>query len=627
MIEHGLELLLVHVNVGIQHGEAVDLLDLLLHGPHGFAHVVLLLPSLVDALGQTVHADVDIHLIAVDVGTGRVAEQTAGHRSVDVGAQPQGVDAVVLLVAHVQHFAHPIGRDEEVLSDVRALGELPGVLRLAQLQEADLGGHQPPQQVAEDGVVADGDHHFHLPEQGAGVAVVVVPEGDVLHDGLPLLHLGQHVPHVDVEPGLVPAGQDVALRPGGVGGVAEVGRHDHRLGRGIDQTLHERWDGRTGLGTTATAGAGHRHRASVLLLLFFFAIIGNHALRSSRIYCTVRAGGRTDQGGIAAGPAEAVDGVGLAVEGPVLHPHVLLARDDADAHAQHEGEGAVGPGDAMEQVGVLVVGRGPDDPPVGEAQLELQASLVEQAADVAGALDAGAADEAADGQVVHLGDDGEGVAQGQEGVGDLSHGHQRLDDDDAAAGVDVEDVDEGVHVDAAPLGLVRAVRQADGLPARPGRAERLALRPGPPHLLDDGGDALGVLLRRRAGVVYVLGPEGQGRVPQARHGQAEDGHDERAVVREDVVRKFFPHALPLLRGLCGHRHHLGCVCVIFVGCCRRLIATPDVPHQQAEDDRPTDAARGGDGNRRAVSGLLLELGRHRPEGRELHLGNDNTIRE
>ena len=528
MIEHGFKLLLVHVNIGIEHGEAIDLLNLLLHGPHRLAHIVLL-TSLVHALGQTVHTDIDVHLISIDIGTGWVAEQAAGHRSVDVGTQPQGVDAIVLLVAHVQNLGHPIGRDEEVLSHVSALGELPSVFRLTELQEADLGRHQPSQQVAEDGVVANGDHHFHLPEQRAGVTVVVVAKGDVLHDGLALLHLGQHIPNVDVEPGLVPAGQDVALRSGSIGGVAKVGRHDHRFGLGIDKTLDKGWDGRALvlLGTTTTS-TGHRHHTPVFLLLLFI----NHTLRS-RIVGT---GSRTDQSGIATGPAEAVDGIGLVVEGLVLHPHVLLAGDDADGNTEDERQGAVAPGDAMEQVGVLVVGRGADDTAVGEAKLELQASLVEQTADVAGTFDAGAADEATDGEIVHLGNDGEGVAQGQEGVGDLSHGHERLDDDDAAVGVDAEDVDEGVHVDAAPLGLVRAVRQADGLPARPGRAEGLALRAGLLHLLDDGGDALGVLLRRRAGVVNVLGAEGQGGVPQARHGQAEDGHDEGAMVREDVVR-------------------------------------------------------------------------------------------
>ena len=610
MIEHGFKLLLVHVNIGIEHGEAIDLLNLLLHGPHRLAHVVLLLTSLVNALGQTVHTDVDIHLVAIGIGTGWVAEQAARHRSVDVGTQPQGVDAIVLLVAHVQNLGHPIGRDEEVLSDVSALGELSSVFCLAELQEADLGRHKPSQQVAEDGVVADGDHHFHLPEQRAGVTVVVVAKGDVLHDGLSLLHLRQHIPNMNVEPGLVPAGQDVALRPGSIGSVAKVGRHDHRLGLGIDQTLDKGWDGRTLILLCAATGTGNRHHATILLLLFFI----NHTLR--RHIVTSRAGGRTDQSGIATRPSEAVDGIGLVVEGLVLHPHVLLAGDDADGNAQDECQGAVAPGDAMEQVGVLVVGRGADDAAVGEAKLELEASLVEQSADVAGTFDAGAADKAADGQVVHLGNDGEGVAQRQEGVGDLSHGHERLDDDDAAVGVDAEDVDEGVHVDAAPLGLVRAVRQADGLPARPGRAEGLALRAGLLHLLDDGGDALGVLLRCRAGVANVLGAEGQGGVPKARHGQPEDGHDEGAVVREDVVRQVLHHGA----ALCSLLLLLGDHLLLFVIGRRIAVIATDVPNQQAEDDRPTDAARGSNGHRRAVGvgGLVLQLGRHRLEGRELH---------
>ena len=110
-------------------------------------------------------------------------------------------------------------------------------------------------------MVANGDHHFHLPEQGAGVAVVVIPEGDVFDDGIhrrrfrgPVLIVAattaggtsgrrrQHVPNVNVEPRLVPAGEGVALRLGRVRRVAEVGRHDDRLGLGEDETLDKGWE-------------------------------------------------------------------------------------------------------------------------------------------------------------------------------------------------------------------------------------------------------------------------------------------------------------------------------------------------------------------------------------------------
>ena len=135
MIEHHLELLLGHVNIGVEHGETVGLLDLVLHGAHGPPHVVLVLPALVDALRQPVHADVDVHLVAVGVGPGRVAQQAPGHGAVDVGADPEGVDSVVLRVADVERLGHAVGRYKEVLRHVGHLRQLAGVLGLAQLEE------------------------------------------------------------------------------------------------------------------------------------------------------------------------------------------------------------------------------------------------------------------------------------------------------------------------------------------------------------------------------------------------------------------------------------------------------------------------------------------------------------
>lgn len=257
-------------------------------------------------------------------------------------------------------------------------------------------------------MVASGDHQLHLPEEGLAVPVVVVAEGDVLDGGLAASR--EHVPDVGVEPGLVPHGEEVPLGPGGVGGVAEVGRHDDPLVLGEDETLHE--------GGAAARRRGGDCGALLLLLL---------GLRGS--------GGQGGHGRVAAGPAEVLHGRGLGVVGGVLDPYVRLAGDDTDGDAEHEGEGSVAPRDSVEEVGVLVVGGGPDDGAVGEAELELEAGLVEEALDVAGGLDAGAADQAAHGEVVHLGDDGEGVAQGEEGVRELAHGDQGLDDDDAPLGV------------------------------------------------------------------------------------------------------------------------------------------------------------------------------------------------
>ena len=196
------------------------------------------------------------------------------------------------------------------------------------------------------------------------------------------------------------------------------------------------------------------------------------------------------------------------MEGHVLNPNVPLAGDDADGNAQDEGQSAVAPGDAVEQVGVLVVGGGRDDGAVGEAELELQASLVEQALNVAGALNAGTAHQPPDGQIVHLGNNGEGVSHGKEGVSDLSHGNERLDNDHPPVGIDLQYVNERVHINSAPFRLVRPVRQADALPSRPGGAQRLPLRAGLPNLLHDGRDSLSVLLRRRPRVADVPAADG-----------------------------------------------------------------------------------------------------------------------
>ena len=91
------------------------------------------------------------------------------------------------------------------------------------------------------------------------------------------------------------------------------------------------------------------------------------------------------------------------------------------------------------------------------------------------------------------------------------------------------------------------------------------------------------------------------------------------MVREDVVRQVLHHgaALSSLLLLLLGDHLLLLLLLFVIG---RRVASTNVPNQEAEDDRPTDAARGSDGYRSAVGigGLVLQLGRHRLEGRELH---------
>ncbi len=59
-----------------------------------------------------------------------------------------------------------------------------------------------------------------------------------------------------------------------------------------------------------------------------------------------------------------------------------------------------------------------------------------------------------------------GPAEGSESVGQLATGNARLNADDAAGGVDFEDVDEGGQVDLEVSLLVLGVEEGSGLPGR-----------------------------------------------------------------------------------------------------------------------------------------------------------------
>lgn len=77
---------------------------------------------------------------------------------------------------------------------------VPDGVSLGELQEGHLGRHHPAQQEAEQEVVPERQDELALPVQGAGVPVVPLAGGDVLHK-LAALQGGRRVL---VEPGLPP---------------------------------------------------------------------------------------------------------------------------------------------------------------------------------------------------------------------------------------------------------------------------------------------------------------------------------------------------------------------------------------------------------------------------------------
>lgn len=210
--------------------------------------------------------------------------------------------------------------------------------------------------------------YLQLPENRTGVPVVVVPERDVFDGGACVLQL---VANMHEEPRLVPAPYRVhhpPFRP-----VAHPPRHDHPFVLPEHDALHE------------------------LVLL---------------------------PAGLLQPPREPLQ----PLHRFVLEPHVLLGLNDPDFGAGQEAQAPVGPGDRVEEVRVLRFGTG-DRAPVGEDQLEGHAGVLEEAVPVGRRLDPGAHDEAAHGEVVHLGEHWDGPTEGVQGGRQLAHRDHRLDSD------------------------------------------------------------------------------------------------------------------------------------------------------------------------------------------------------
>jgi len=117
----------------------------------------------------------------------------------------------------------------------------------------------------------------------------------------------------------------------------------------------------------------------------------------------------------------------------------------------------------------------------------VDADVLEKTVLVRRGLDAHAAHEATDREVVELGEHRDGVTERQQGVGQLTHRHQRLDFDEASVDVDVEHVAEVAEVDLGVGLLVLAHAERHGLPARACGAHLSLLAVGGP-CLDLGRD-------------------------------------------------------------------------------------------------------------------------------------------
>lgn len=177
VIKHGVKLLLGHVGDGVEGLETVELTNELLKAAHGGGGLELLATLRAGKEGSTIDSEVNVHVI---IGVVCVDEATDGTLRDAAGAEPEGVH-LELLVNKVEHLGEGSEGDEHVLIDVLLHIHLVEVGRGGELEEADLEGEHPAEQVTEDNVVPEGEEVMSLPEDGAGVAVVVGTERDIFY--------------------------------------------------------------------------------------------------------------------------------------------------------------------------------------------------------------------------------------------------------------------------------------------------------------------------------------------------------------------------------------------------------------------------------------------------------------
>eukprot|EP00756_Hemistasia_phaeocysticola_P042654 Hpha_TRINITY_DN16980_c2_g3::TRINITY_DN16980_c2_g3_i1::g.54320::m.54320 len=95
------------------------------------------------------------------------------------GEDEEGVDTEPVVEA-LDALRHAVQRNDAFLHSVGVHRCMPDHGSLSDLEEGDLRGTHPAPQRAVEGVVGEWNHVLHLPENGAGEALVVVVHGDVL---------------------------------------------------------------------------------------------------------------------------------------------------------------------------------------------------------------------------------------------------------------------------------------------------------------------------------------------------------------------------------------------------------------------------------------------------------------
>ena len=210
---------------------------------------------------------------------------------------------------------------------------------LRQFQKWNFRRYEPSKDVAEQRIISEWYYVLNFPENRswvpahsewlgrimknssiAAAPVVVMAERDVLC----ARPAAQEPLHMLEEPWLVPVADVVELSRGAA--VHHAPRHHHGALQREHQTLHE-----------VCLGAGG----------------GVHALHL---------------------PLEGLDHLVQGVDGGVVQLHEALAGHDVDLHADEEAEGAVAPGDGVEQVRVIVGGAGHHGA-IGQHQLETKLQI------------------------------------------------------------------------------------------------------------------------------------------------------------------------------------------------------------------------------------------------------------
>mmetsp|Transcript_8605 Transcript_8605/g.21966 ORF Transcript_8605/g.21966 Transcript_8605/m.21966 type:complete len:404 (-) Transcript_8605:149-1360(-) len=332
------------------------------------------------------------------------------------GEDEQRVD-LPLLVEEFDRIRQIVHRQNNVLHHLLCDGRLADAGRQHEFEHGRLGRAEPAEQVAVPHVVAEGDEILKHPEDGARVAVVVVPQRDeLLEPRLARLCVGalksvlEPVVVVRLEPEVDAVHFKEELVPRDVARGAEL---DDRPVFGVDGALEE---------------LRHLPLRQQRELLEPLAVLG------------VREGGDIHR---------------LNVRLDVHHLHL---------HRHQQPERAAAPGQAGEQLGVLVVARGVHALARGQHDIVRDDALLHQPVSVRVCLHPEAHRNATQRDVLHLDLHLHREAARHERAREVPHVHQRLGRDSHLFFVNPEDVAHVRDRDLPALLLEVADRGRHGEP-------------------------------------------------------------------------------------------------------------------------------------------------------------------